>query len=435
MSGLASINDKVRGETPYKATSFRSSMTSSEGHVPGRIVDGKVIGLNMVNWTVDVATTFDRKKYLNIQVASPYMHFSNGEGIYAMPEVGAKCTVCLPSDSSPPFVLCFIMPVEKVADASAPDAPHGTRSHGGVMDHATDARFDGGRPRAKPGDIIVRGRDGNFLILHRGGVLQIGATELSQRIFIPLDNHMMDISERYSHHNVGGSLLWGLQEGVQDTAVINVETYRIFADDKYADIRISKGFVANPMEPENPLPARVVYEVAVSPKGFNADTGDAASSATSGAVVYKFAMDRDGNISTTISGDVFCHIKKKLTLKVDEDINVSTNAALSVSSKNGMDISGGVYAHMKAALVRLGKGDIAVAFKGGLVSTPMTGAAGAISGTATLSGMATFAGAPVPGTPIGFTVSGASITISPATVSMALPQVGTIMNGNEAVKV
>jgi len=411
-------------------------MTSSEGAVAGKIVDGKVIGLNVVTWTVDVSTTFDRKKYLNIQVASPYMHYSNGEGIYAMPEVGAKCTVCLPSDSSPPFVLCFIMPFEKVADASAPDAPKGTASHGGVMNNATEARFDGGRPRAKPGDIMMRGRDGQFVILHRGGVLQIGATELSQRIFIPLDNHMLDISERYSHHNVGGSILWGLSEGRQDTAVTNVEVFRIFADDKYADIRISKGHVANPIDPEGGLPARVVYEVVVSPKGFNADSGDAAGSSTAEDVVYKFALDRDGNIACTVKGDVFCHIKKKLTLKVDEDISISTDAAMSVSSKNGMDITGGVYTHMKGDLVRLGKGDIAVAFKGGLVSTPISLAPCMLSGTLILAGTMILSppGAP-PGPPIPFAIAGAAFTIPAGVISTVLPQVGTIVNGNETVKV
>jgi hypothetical protein len=433
MAGPASVND---ARQTGKTSAFRSSMTSSEGHIAGKIVDGKVIGLNLVDWTVDVSTTFDRKKYLNIQVASSYMHYSNGEGIYAMPEIGAKCTVCLPSDSSPPFVLCFIMPVEKVADASTPDAPKGTTSHGGVMNNATAARFDGGRPRAKPGDIMLRGRDGQFVILHRGGVLQIGANELSQRIFIPLDNHMLDISERYSHHNVGGSILWGLSAGLQDTAVTNVEVFRVFADDKYADIRISKGHVANPIDPESGLPARVVYEVVVSPKGFNADSGDAASSDTAGAVVYKFALDREGNISTAIKGDVFCHIKKKLTLKVDSDLVVETDTHMAITAKSGMDISGGVYTHVKGDLVRLGKGDIAVAFKGGIVSTPINLAPFAASGTLILAGtmILTMPGLP-PGTPIPFTIAGAAFTMPAGVITTALPQVGAIMNGNETVKV
>ncbi len=347
-------------------TTFRSSMTSKEGHTAGKIIDGKVVGVNLVNWTVDVASTYDRHKYLNIQVGSPYLHFSNGEGFYAIPEVGAKCMICLPSDSSPPFVLSFVMPVEKVTDAGTADAPQGTGGHGGVMKNATAARFDGGRPRGKPGDIGVRGRDGNFVILHRGGVLQIGANELSQRMYIPLDNHMLDISERYSHHNVGGSILWGLAEGRQDSAVAECETYRVFADDKYADIRITKGFVANPIDPENALPARVVYEVVVGPKKFNADSGDVGDAGAE--VTYKFALDREGNISTTISGDVFCHIKKKLTLKIDDALDVTGKSA-SLRFDDGLTLDGGSSTTVKGDIIRLGSGTQAVARKGDFVST------------------------------------------------------------------
>ena len=367
MAAPPSINDARKGgDRPD--TAFRSAMTSQEGNTPGKIVDGKIVNINLVNWTVDVASTYDRHKYLNIQMGSPYLHFNNGEGIYVMPDVGAKCAVCLPSDSSPPFLLSFLMPVEKVQDASAPDAPQGTNAaHGSVMKNATAARFDGGRPKAKPGDIFIRGRDGNFITLHRGGVLQIGASELSQRIFIPLDNHMLDISERYSHHNVGGSHLWGIAEGQQQQAVANTETYRIFAEDKYADIRITKGFVTSPIAPEGPLAGRVVYEVAIGTKAFDADSGNVGDSGA--PIVYQFAVDRLGNISTTVSGDVFCHLKKKLTLNVDSDFQFQGKAGGNIIFSSGLSISGGDYLTLTGKMVRLGAGTQPVARKGDAVST------------------------------------------------------------------
>lgn len=434
MAAPQSINDNRQGNRAFDTTSFRSSMTSREGHVPARILDGKVIGVNMVNWTIDFASTFDRHRLLNIQMGGPYMHYSNGEGIYAMPEVGAKCTVCLPSDSSPPFVLCFLMPVEKVNDVGAPDAPNGTRSHGGVANAPTDARFDGGRPKAKPGDIFMRGRDGNFVILHRGGVLQIGANELSQRIFLPLENHMMDISERYSHHNVGGSMIWGLASGQEDQSVVNVETYRVYAEDKFADVRISKGKILNPMPPEGELEGDTVYEVVIVPKGFNADSGDFSGD---GEVKYQFIVDRDGNVSTTVTGNFFWHIKKKLTLNIDEDMNIRVGAKASITADSGIDIDGGPTAHIKAGLVRLGKGDIAVAFKGGLVSTPIAppGGAGTISLTGgTLVGEATLSGTPPLAGSAAIKITIGSLS-APMQMALAAPVVGTIVNGNEAVKV
>jgi hypothetical protein len=325
------------------------------------------------------------------------------------------------------------MPFEKIEDTSTPDAPKGTRSHGGVMNNATDARFDGGRPKAKPGDIMMRGRDGQFVILHRGGVLQIGATELSQRIFIPLDNHMLDISERYTHHNVGGSILWGLSEGRNDTAVKNVETFRIFANDKFADIRISRG-VVNPLPTGAPLPDQVIYEVAVSPKGFNADSGDAASSDTSGNMIYQFALDRSGNVSMTIKGDVFMEVKKKLTIKVSDSFSISSDTTGSVTAKNGLDITGGAYTHVKGDLVRLGKGDTPVALKGSFVQTKVQiPVPSTMILTTPVAGVMTVDVPPVPGTPCNVIIQVAAPILSMTSFQADLG--GTITGGcNDSVK-
>src|ERR1035437_6381596 len=109
-------------------TKFRNSFTSKEGHGPAIIVQGSIININLTKWTVDIHAQYDRKNYYGIQVSSPYLHHSNGEGISCFPEVGATAMVCLPSDSSPPFVIAYVMAPETVDD-SAPDAPAGTSSH------------------------------------------------------------------------------------------------------------------------------------------------------------------------------------------------------------------------------------------------------------------------------------------------------------------
>ena len=227
---------------------FRSSWTQVEGHEPAKIVQGRVMNVNLVKWTIDVAAQFDRKKYFNIQVSSPYLHHSNGEGIYVVPEIGCTAMVCIPSDSAPPFVLCFVMAHQAIDDSST-DAPSGTSSHGTPTPNATDSSFAGGRPVAKLGDIWLRTRDDNFVILHRGGVLQLGATELAQRIYIPLNNQVMDVSENYSHHNAGGAITWGLQDGpsLSQFPCQYQHTMRVFANDQYADIRVSMGNVYTPM--------------------------------------------------------------------------------------------------------------------------------------------------------------------------------------------
>src|SRR5438132_880078 len=92
------------------ASRFRTSFTSKEGFDSPLLVQCKIANVNLVNWTVDVISTFDRKQYYEVQVASPYLHYNSGEGIYTVPDVGAICILAVPSDSAPPFVLAFIMP-------------------------------------------------------------------------------------------------------------------------------------------------------------------------------------------------------------------------------------------------------------------------------------------------------------------------------------
>ena len=366
---------------------FRSSFTQRQGHEAGRIVQGKVTNYNLTKWTVDIVGQFDRTRYFGIQVGSPYMHHSNGEGFYCIPEVNATVMVCLPSDSSPPFVICFVMASETV-DTSTADAPQGTSSHGAPAANPTDSSFYGGRPPANPGDIWMRTRDDNFVVLRRGGVLQLGATELSQRIFIPLNNQIIDVSQNYEHLNAGGTIAWGIQVGPSTTQypATYMQTLRVFANDNFADIKIAAGNVTNPVpEPDggviqaiagvatgddkkgsNPI----VYEVTVSPKGFGAVDGSVQPGAVA-ASVLKFAFDRTGNCLTRFSGNFYLQVKKDLTFDVTGSVTLKCGDAVSMTAVNGFDIDGGVYAHVKGNVVRLRGGTIQIVRDGDIVTTPI----------------------------------------------------------------
>lgn len=408
---------------------FRNSLTYASGTVAGKVVQGRIVNINVVKWTVDVVTQFDRKSYFGVQVSSPYMHHSRGEGLFVMPEVGATCMLCIPGDSSPPFVLAFVMAHELVND-SAPDAPLGTNTHPVPSNNATDASFAGGRPRAKPGDIMLRTRDGNFITLHRGGVLSIGATELAQRIYIPLGNLVMDVSQNYAHHNAGGSITWGLQEGPGKEHLPSqyMETLRVFADDKYADIRVAKGRVFNPApEPDggeamggagitggddNPI----IYEVTVCPKGFIPESGDFADGSKFKEVVIRFVFDRTGNTFFRCEGNLVLNLAKKFTLRASDTIEISTSKNGLIKAEEGLDIDGGEYAHLKGKLVRLGAGTLPVARQGDVVQVPLSVAGVPVPCTIT------FASPPGPGA-------------NPATImGLGAPLTGTVFSGNPMVR-
>ena len=396
---------------------FYGAATSGAGHVPARVVQCRVTGVNLVNYTVDVVSEHDQHYWTDIQVGSAYAHFNAGEGIYVMPDVGAVCQVCLPSDTTPKFVLSFLMPFE-ISNADEVANPNAGAPHPKVR-----ARFDGGRPPIKPGDICLRGRDGNFLTLHRGGVLQVGSTELAQRIFIPIGNRVFDVSGEYEHQNTGGSIRWGIQEGPLDNpGTQHMSVYRVFANEKYCDVRIAKGKVLNPVgEPDGDNGEAealaemgiddkfLVYEVALAPGGFRTGSGDLASPATRNQTKMRFFFNRDGGAFLRAEGSALYSFKKNLRVKVKETLEVRAKS-VDVETQNGMTVRGGPLLEFQSDVVRLQAGTTPIARMGDGVLVP-------------------------PGTPLAATIQPLS-PIAPgtnpfqATIVLTTPLSGSVIGGN-----
>jgi len=361
----------------------RTSMMHSAELDAAEVVQGRVWNVNLINWTVDIVAQFDQRRYFDVQVSSPYLHSNNGEGVYAMPEVGAACLVCVPSDSSPPFVLAYVMPPEVVNDASAPDAPVGTTSHGQPQKYASAASFAGGRPPANLGDIWLRTRDQNFVILHRGGVLQLGATPLAQRIYIPLDNVIHDISGNYAHYNTGGTVSWGVQNGpgITHAPTQYMQTVRVFADDKFADIRMTAGKVRSPVpEPDGAKgetdaitqfglgtdTSPIIYEVAVAKGGFVAENGDLSDPSIRNQTVMRFFFDRAGGTFLRAEGNVLIACHKKLRVKVTDDMTIDCQGNMTVTVGGDVTVTGNSV-NLKGSVVRMGPGQKPVSGVGDLV--------------------------------------------------------------------
>lgn len=422
------------------AHAFRNSMTHKAGTDPTQTMQCKILNVNIVNWTVDVVTVFDKKRYFDIQVASPYLHFNAGEGIYVVPEVGALCHVCLPGDSSPPFIQGFVAPLEIRTETGSEEAPVGTRSRGDQVPHNTDASFAAGRHPAKPGDIIIKTRDGNFLILHRGGILQIGATEVAQRIYTPIGNRVVDFVENYEMQSVAGTLSWRVLEevGKDETPCEWKQTFRLYAQDKYADIRVTKGKVQRPIGEHDGsdtlgvmqsmgigegADAPIVYEIAISPGGFLSD-GEAKDASTKNETVLRYVVDRKGNVFFRSEGNVYASIHGKLRLRVkqtalfegDEDLTVKFDT-IAVTGTEGLDLSG--------KLIRLNKGSNPVARQGDPVKV-MPGMIGPLLITP-VPNPATPGIPPVPPAPFFAMV----LFVSPVTGPISLD--GSITGGNPTV--
>lgn len=358
-------------------SSFRTSCWQPEGSVPAHIVEGIIADINQRLWTVDVLAKFDQLSFLNVQVSSPYMHSTNGEGIYVMPEIGAKCHICIPSHGPPPYVLDFIMPSESLPADNTDEKSGGSGDTEGFT-------YAGGRPKVKPGDIFIRGRDGNFVILHRGGVLQIGSTELAQRIYIPLENLVTDISQNYRHYNTGGSIQWYLAPERSETnpPTILKETYRLLAGDARGSIRIAIGKIKDFVEETdkgansdlNQLAiggtANILCEVVYAPDGFGADNGSIDGD-TPKKTLLRYFFDEGGSAFLRSEGSILVKARQRVKLASDGDFDIETGGSFSIKAENTCTINGGKSMNLTSKITKLNGGSKPVGHVGSIVDVPL----------------------------------------------------------------
>lgn len=190
-------------------------MSIAEGeYVPAIIETARIVNVNIDDWSVDAVSEHGNKRWFDIQVMSPYFHFVNGEGVFYIPEVGALVWICTPSSGR--FASAFVLGYQ---------APFEDESVG----------FRNGRPSYNPGDIVHRTRDENFVVLRRGGVVQIGSTPITQRMYIPIRNFIKDFCENYELHTFGGDMLWLTDRDDQTTEGSAPTTFHLKAKEKADD--------------------------------------------------------------------------------------------------------------------------------------------------------------------------------------------------------
>ena len=196
-----------------------------------RVETGTIADVNTKNMTVGWASQYGGSYQPAIQIMSPYLHYNNGEGFTCIPETGAIAAICFPSDEGGlPFVMGFLAAPERegaqvanlqnaitdpgIETEEVPAPTANTTSAGGSTTTPTnpsDASYRAGRPILNPGDMFWQGRYENFVILRRGGVLQIGSTQVCQRMYIPIRNFIRDFCENYELTTAAGTLAWHIR--------------------------------------------------------------------------------------------------------------------------------------------------------------------------------------------------------------------------------
>lgn len=273
--------------------------------LPAYIEHGKVVDVDTETYTVNVYSEFTNKTLFDVPFAVPYQHYANGEGIFFMPEVGSMCWIAFPSDGLRPFVLSW--------------AP--------INDEKSS--YTAGRPSLNPGDIYLGTRDENFLILRRGGVVQIGGGPLAQRMYLPINNTIRDICENYSLNSLGGNLEWTVlrNENTSDghrPALLRLAA-RQYADDAQpiAVLEIGSSKVPNPpIVSSHSSDSRNILSLTINASG-NAEA----------AKKISLNFRSNGSASWDFQDSVMMHVAK--------DFSLTSDQTLSLDGKKSAVLSGG----------------------------------------------------------------------------------------------
>jgi hypothetical protein len=298
--------------------------------LPAYVETVRIINVNIDSWSVDCVSMLGNKRFFDIQVSSPYFHYMNGEGFYCMPEVGALAWICKSSTGrfGAPFIMGYQAPF---------DEEHGS--------------FKSNRLDLNPGDMMMRTRDENFVILRRGGVVQIGATPICQTMYVPINNIIRHFCEKFEINAFGGELLWETfrrEEAADEDKLTKFSLNIKDSADKeghVAKLSIGSHGDGEPVKlqltmfPDSEKDAEFVADLMIDEEGnvtwdtraswtllvakaYSVETEEEDISFTSAA---KFLVQSTDNAELKTDGEGLFHSAKKMVIKSDEKIVLNTS--------------------------------------------------------------------------------------------------------------
>jgi len=185
--------------------------------------------------------------------------------------------------------------------------------------------------------MLWQGRDENFVVLRRGGVLQLGSTNICQRVYIPILNYIRDFCENYELNTAAGSLSWTVKRQESDPSGNAPTEYefiaREFAQDKKASIKVLVGSLEDAIKP--PGGDKTFLEVTIAPQQI-----DPTSGAVSGKDKFVIRLDKAGNMYAHQAGTKTEEIDGDLStvIKGGEDRTISGNQSVQVDGNQAITI-------------------------------------------------------------------------------------------------
>jgi len=323
------------GQRPVRSYSMAGMPTP----VPAKIERALVLTVNTDEYTVDVRTEFTYTPRLNISFMVPYAHHANGEGINFMPEVGSTCWLATPSEEG---LRSFVM---------------------GWTVQWEEGSFRSGRPLLNPGDLHFSTRDGNFLAIRRGGIVQIGSGPVCQRIYIPIRNYIRDMAENYGLHTPGGDLTWEVARTDEDADGHRGTSYTLackeFADDPNEKPVAFLKFGSHGSSDDT------ILTLQTRDKGGGVEKTTLKITKT-GDVSWKI----ERNVTLDITGDLVATMKGKMEATA-QSMKLTSKSTLEASAPTAITLASGgtqlalapASAKLKAPMVEIGQVPIAPALR------------------------------------------------------------------------
>lgn len=181
-----------------------TTTSQSEASGPCIVEQGIIESVDPSKHTAVVQTVFSNKSLVDVKFAMPFVSHWSRAGLRFLPEPGTICYVFTPADDSGHFIMGF-------SELGTSNEVH---ERAGGTNSAVDYR--GEYPALDPGDCHIGSLDNNYIILKRGGILQIGATQLAQRMYIPIENLVRDYYQRYHGFSPMGEMVWDHANLYQD---------------------------------------------------------------------------------------------------------------------------------------------------------------------------------------------------------------------------
>ena len=248
------VAQRFGSDRPTEDIYNQSAATFQEGII--RSVDAE-------KWTCEVGTQAYAQILTDVRIMSPYYNFSNGHGIFQIPEVGTMCVVT--RSQSGWFIVGFLPPSDLAAtedvgtenttsntqDLSQPFLGQVTAIQNSIQQQqpSEDRRparhsFRSNREgNMIAGDGCVKTRAGNKIKWFTNGNILLEASKICQRIYSRLQNRIVDIAARYSLLTPGVQKEIAVDE--ENQQVLETIQVRKTTSDEKPSLQIRRGFVSS----------------------------------------------------------------------------------------------------------------------------------------------------------------------------------------------